>query len=479
MGPFREECESLCDSPGPDDTCPNYANSACVTHGEYQIGWTTELAGDWELSIRSLGVMIQTAVDESEAGVFLEEATGGKPRFLRANLLETGYLVDPTGDGLSLYNYKTHVYPAPMDAARSTFTLETPCEAETPCLTMGSPSTLTVIGRDRFGNQLEEHSSDDPEAPRLRATIETQCLAAHANCAADSGDFAYADDSAGSYPGHFQSSIVPKSAGPAKVTVFFDDAPVGSGAMPSVVAFPVGAPTPNSGYIQAGSDMSVQAAIYGFLDLTPSFVPSFSCEWFGGEVGDVYSTDATLLPPDEARPNMMTLMLGILGGGAHVSWSLEQNGADGWQTVLGGGGGLSYPGAGPYGDDSVGNSPCIESVEVLRTVAEGVLADDPRQAAVVDWTAEGATCADALGVLGKYGLTCEVRPNCCSKRRPTLAAAHTVHGGSPVCSPPTLLWKASNPCLRQTRAPLRATAAPAPAIPFSRSKRPWPGATTG
>ena len=121
---------------------------------------------------------------------------------------------------------------------------------------------------------------------------------------------------------------------------------------------------------------------------------------------------------------MMTLMLGILGGGADVSWLLERAVDGGWQTVLGGGGGLSYPGAGPYGDDSVGNSPCIESVEVLRTVAEGVLADDPRQAAVVDWTDGGATCADALGVLGKYGLTCEVRPNYCPSKHPNLAAAH-------------------------------------------------------
>ena len=35
--------------------------------------------------------------------------------------------------------------------------------------------------------------------------------------------------------------------------------------------------------------------------------------------------------------------------------------------------------------------------------------------------------ADALGVLGKYGLTCEVRPNYCPSKRPNLAAAHMQH----------------------------------------------------
>ena len=77
-----------------------------------------------------------------------------------------------------------------------------------------------------------------------------------------------------------------------------------------------------------------------------------------------------------------------------------------WQTVVGGGGGASYTGAGQYQD----SSPCAENVGVLQTVAEGFLTD-PRQAALVDWGA--TTCADALGLLNKYGLACEVRPHHC------------------------------------------------------------------
>ena len=190
------------------------------------------------------------------------------------------------------------------------------------------------------------------------------------------------------------------------MTVRFDGAPIGAGELAVVVAFALGTPTPNSGYMQAGSDMTVEAAIYGFLDLAASFAPQFYCEWNGDSIGGTFSTPATLLPAEDARQNPLTITLTILGGGEGVSWSLEYHAGQTWQTVVGGGGGASYTGAGQYQD----SSPCAENVGVLQTVAEGFLTD-PRQAALVDWAA--TTCADALGLLNKYGLACEVRPHHC------------------------------------------------------------------
>lgn len=389
---FRDDCETL--------TPSSYAISKCVTQGEYAMSWNTNVAGDWEVTIRSLGVIIQTEALPADGG--------RADRFDRSNLVNTGYLfVDPQSGAQA--SFITHVYPAPMSAATSQFELSTPCSASTPCMQMGSAYGITILAMDQYGNQLENETDSTGQlcpavgclAQRLRATLTTQCGSGDSLCTAYALAFEY--DHHDNFPGHLRSSVMPAIAGLAKLTLEFESGGAweefASGKKAAVVLFAVDTPSPNAGFIGAGDSMLVEAAIYGFLEPAATVSPTFFCEWVGAAVGGVHSTPATLM--DDARPNLASMTMTILGGGTGVSWVLESRNAATqlWDPIF-----SSRP-LGTYTE----TSPCGESWILLKTVAEEALGADPRQAAVVNWAA-GPDCSSALAMLGKYGLTCEVRP---------------------------------------------------------------------
>lgn len=419
VGPFREDCANLCPEVDTNGTCPLYRESECISLGQYGISWNTTMAGDWLVTIRSLGVMIQTepSCPDGSPRDLASDPPGACPdtllnadsrvaRFDKENLLNTGYLVQ---QDLVLASFVTHIYPAAMSADTSLFELTTLCEASTPCVVVGSEYDVTVTAKDQYGNHLEEETDAQGQvcaiadclAVRLRATLQTECADdPHGLCTVQSSAFAYdADDD---YPGHLRATVIPVVAGMAKLQVELLSSgswvEFSCGKLAAVVRFGVAPPTPNSGFTEAGDDMHVEAAIYGFLDPPPNITPEFSCEWVGDRVGGVHRTAATLL--DESRPSSTTIELTIEGGGAGISWELECKSATtgSWDLILSGGINSVY-------DEF---SPCREDVEALHNVARALLADDPRQVDVVDdWTV--ATCSSALDTLQKYGLSCDVR----------------------------------------------------------------------
>ena len=437
VGPFREDCADLCAEPDAAGGCPLYDGSECISAGLYGIGWNTTVAGDWEVTIRSLGVTIQTepGCPDGSGRDLGSDPPGACPstiannetrpaRFDRSNLIETGYLFQ--ADAV-LASFVTHVYPAAMSAATSEFELSTECDTATPCMDVGKEYTVTITAMDQYGNQLESETDADGQrcttagclGGRIRATVQTECrddspgLAcaltsprrASCLCTVEASSFTY--DTNDEYPGHLRGTVLPVVAGMAKLQVEFEVA--GSwvefsvGKMPAVVKFGVASPIPNSGFIQAGDAMQVEAAIYGFLDPPANIVPEFACEWVGSSVGGVHRTAATLMA--ETLANSATINLTIQGGGAGVSWELECNRAGSWDLIVRGGGGVT-----PASDRYDEFTPCRENVAALRAIAEVELAGDLRQVAVVDWPT--ATCSSALELLQQYGMSCDVRKPC-------------------------------------------------------------------
>jgi hypothetical protein len=424
-GPFREDCADLCANPDPTTgECPEYAGSNCILRGEYGISWSTTIAGDWMVTIRSLGVMIQTEpvcadgglrdLDSDPPGACVNDPASRPARFDRSNLINTGYLID---DGTTLASFITHVYPAPMSASTSEFELTTLCDASTPCMQMGSEYEVTVVAKDEYGNQLEEETDEGGQpcasagclAARVRAYVTTECQDADNDlCEVQASDFVYETDVA--YPGHLKATVLPIVAGLAKLRLEFETSPntwteFACGKMPAVVLFGVGAPSPNSGFIRAGNDMDVEAAIYGFLQPSTTVLPEFACEWVGASVGGVHRTAATL--SDDTRANSVSFDLAVQGGGRGITWVLEQNTNGAWEQVASGGTSPQYVDA--DGEEKlryVDTSPCGEDVSVLQAIAAETLADDPRKAATVLWNE--ADCASALDQLEKYGISCAV-----------------------------------------------------------------------
>jgi hypothetical protein len=420
-GPFRDDCADLCGEG--ESECPNYSTSECISAGLYGISWSTITAGDWEVTVRSLGVMIQTepgCPDGSLRDLYSDPpgrcTTSNETRaarFDRSNLLATGYLLQVDA---VLASFVTHVYPAAMSATTSEFELTTECPASTPCMEIGNTYTVIVTAMDQYGNQLEEETDAQGQVcatpgclgARVRATLQTECRDDSPGlslCSVEASAFAY--DTNDDYPGHLSATVLPVIAGLAKLRVDFEVSTgnwveFSSGKLPATVKFGVADPIPNSAFKRAGDATQVEGSMYGFLDPPANIVPEFACEWVGPSVGGVHRTPATLLT--ETLPNAATIELTIEGGGAGVSWELECNAAGSWDLITSGGGSARQ-----YDEFS----PCREDVSALRGIAEVELADDLRQANVVDWSV--ATCSSALEALGRYGVSCEVsdhlRPN--------------------------------------------------------------------
>jgi hypothetical protein len=420
-GPFADECTevALAQQQTSDQGASYVWNTErlCVKEGEYDLRWSTTVSGDYQLKVRSLGVLIQTAQYSD--------------RFSQPVL---------SAEGLNMPIQTVHVYPAPMAAAQSTFTLVSSCVG-TPCLTVGVSIAINVVGRDMYRNQLEEEASFGPsEALGLRAELTTMCAlvggALPAACIRAVTDFKY--DNNATEPGHFIGSVMPWVAGPAKLRTWYDD---GSDSVdntidtpgtrfsttqraaqdaswrmcstdsdpavadqPAMVRFGTGHPVPNNAALT--SSASVAATLRGYEPLDPLVTASYYCEYLGNAVSGLVRSNATV--STTRKPNLVTVTITAVSGAEGVVWDIRKDPYSSAHAVFS---------AGPY---SATGTVCAENVATGTATSVGqkallyapaVLALTASQRATVYWTSTpsvpAATCASAISLLSKYGVSCD------------------------------------------------------------------------
>jgi hypothetical protein len=251
-----------CDKPdgqdGPWD--PN----DCARDGIYQLEWTTELSGQYVLSILSFGVLIQT-------GVYVP---GSPPE-------EEEVMSWPPHDFYTSLPIDVYVNPAPMDAYHSEVYL-------TPLLALYEYTDVLVIGRDRYGNYVDR---DGGQATQLVAKVIPQCN----QVVSEFRNFDYVKDVAactGTCTGRFRGSIRSRFAGPAIAEVYFISRadvlePDGSSLngverlvhneqTPVIVGLGFRAPGPNTGHEVGGTELHVP--VYGICDWDATvWTPVFTC----------------------------------------------------------------------------------------------------------------------------------------------------------------------------------------------------------
>lgn len=250
VGPFAETCETTACPAGTSD-CTQFETNDCARVGQYKMTWTTTISGDYQLNVLSFGIQIQDAVVQSSRG-------GNVPAHYFDRFMP----------------FQAYVLPAAMDAATSqAFVGHT--------LERNLPATVTVIGRDRFGNLLDR---DGGQAGGIGVLIQALC---DGEDDSRSQNFQYyrLEDGAPS-TGQFQGQLTPRFGGPSAVQVFYDPAEQNTGyafngtlvghELMTMVKLDIGRPSPNLGELGGGT--VVRMPVYGACRWNDQWQPTFTCK---------------------------------------------------------------------------------------------------------------------------------------------------------------------------------------------------------
>ena len=277
----------------------------CARLGEYGLTWRTEVSGTYQINVLSFGIQIQNEAVQADRGQELTATFG-----------DTRYQFD------TFMPFEVYIYPAEMDAARSSAFVA-------PTMERNLPSTVTVIGRDRFGNLLDR---DGGEWAGLGALIQPLCIG---QSSATSTDFRYDNSETVASTGQFVAPLVPRFGGPSIVQVYydptrtsaFDDGSLVGEELPTVVKLDIGRPSPNTGHLDGGTIVKVPvygACDWGDVNNTLEWQPSFSCTTRLADGSAQVTKLGRLSPGEEVEENVRLQISGSSGAG--VSWELRRIG---------------------------------------------------------------------------------------------------------------------------------------------------------
>ena len=320
--------ETLCN---PDD---------CSRRGWYDVKWQATISGTYDISVSSLGVVVQQP-----------------PR--------AGENFQPGHDFSEYCPFSVVVYPSAMSAVTSTVSVE--------ALNLGENSHVEIVGRDVYGNRLLENLG---ESPAMGVRLKTACQAADAFDNRFEAGFTveYKDDLA--EVGTFTSTVKPTYGGPTEVEVYLNMACfeemtkreahtliphqvdlsvhpsgcnpfagqlVGGTSYAQIATLGISVVLPNSGDI--GGVTQVAVPIHGLCDYYNNWNSSFLCNWktrtHGGRILQQWRT-ATVDATADPLQQQANVDFKLYGATHEVRWRVEQRLGD---TVL--------PGA-PYEDGTAG-----------------------------------------------------------------------------------------------------------------------------
>eukprot|EP01051_Picozoa_sp_SAG22_P001122 SAG22_NODE_40_length_25739_cov_38.630031_5_plen_4683_part_00 len=390
--PFQSDCtetsaESLAASPNDPDGL-----ALCQFEGQYKIDWATTISGDYTVTVKSLGVTIQTAglVGDREVYPF--------------NLTELN------GFGYTMPLPAMHIYPAKMDAGNSVVHLQTPCDpgliVHIPCADIGVRYVLSVVAKDMYGNHLERDGASTQtqgtpggvsEAMGLAYMVKPVCAGSEQRCASyqdTAHDFFYDTEHVGTYrttvafraggPMELEIKYLDVEAGQVQVDGVFGGELVSGEALTVISKIAVGPPTPNNG--ETNGAVAVTTKAYGLLDYNAqSVTPTFICEWTGPAVEGSYTVPATVLGEST---NRVRVVINITVGPEALRWRLQTGSASSAPSASGG----------PYSSD---NGGCADNLQGLQQFVTDEAGEHVSR--IVDWTTQ-TSCASVLDRLHHHNV---------------------------------------------------------------------------
>ena len=397
--PYSSDCTEVTGPIGSNFNPTTAAGlSRCTTEGRYKIDWSTTIAGDYTVTVKSLGITIQTdhLVDSANPPI---DQTFRYP-FNLTELNALGYIMPLVA---------VHIYPAKMDALNSLVHLQTPCDPgliiHVPCADIGSDYLLSVVAKDTYGNRLERDGASAAsqggisEALGLAYIIKPLCAASESRCSSfqdTAFDFVYDPLRVGTY----ETNVSFRVGGPMEIEVKYidvesgfsqvDGVPQGSvvsgEALTIIAKFAVALPTPDNG--EAGGEVMVSTKAYGMLDYnSQSVTASHVCEWTGAAVGGTYTVPATVLGQ---TTNRVKILIDIEVGPENFEWRLQDT------TVATSA--LTSAVGGPY---SATNGGCADNVAGLQQFVTDEAGE--HVARIVDWTTQ-TDCASVLDRLHHHNV---------------------------------------------------------------------------
>lgn len=284
----------------------------CSRRGWYEVKWQTTISGTYDLSINSLGIVIQQPPREE-----LDE------RFI------------PGHDFNQYFPFAVEIYPAAMSASTSTVSVGE--------LLLGEYSRVEVIGRDVYGNRL---IADLGESVAMGARLRTACQPTAGSSFELDFQVSYDDNAehAGT-AGVYMSSIKPVYGGPSEVEVYlnmgcFDEMTtyvahelyhdechpyeglrVGGTSYVQIATVGISIVQPNAGHIDGGTRATVP--VHGLCDYYEQWEPTFWCNWksitAGGQIQQ-QRKPATSLEVDEGSAQQASVVFNLYGASHQTTW---------------------------------------------------------------------------------------------------------------------------------------------------------------
>lgn len=257
----------------------------CARTGQYMLSYYATVSGAYDLSITSLGLVIQTSSDNVPPWNF--------EWYMPVQMI---------------------IYPADMSAEISQAVINE--------LAFTQHSTITVQGLDRFGNQLVEHTG---ESAGLLAVLQTSCDKPPVQ-------FSFVYDDTSQQTGLFRATVTPNFGGPVTIFLMYD--PTRSVFSNVPTRGPVDAHTrtlfmgPAGALISVGGMFYTRIALLGSSDSLPNTgmtvggtstnIPMLgACEWTDGWTAEVMCKwdsrsveEDTVLSHDWTYPRSVSFYVG-------------------------------------------------------------------------------------------------------------------------------------------------------------------------